>query len=82
MVRKLHQWMSKYGVSILPQTYDSFVFTHTILITSLNKIYNMDTKNAKKKYSVFFVATMIGKLKRRIKKTRHRRYVLEEWLTT
>ena len=42
----------------------------------------MDTKNAKKKYSVFFVATMIGKLKRRIKKTRHRRYVLEEWLTT
>lgn len=42
----------------------------------------MNTRKQKGRYTAFFVATMIGKLKRRIKKTRHRRYVLEEWLTT
>ena len=39
-------------------------------------------KNRKKRSCVYFVVLFIGQLKRRIKKTKHRGYVLNQWLTT
>jgi hypothetical protein len=40
-------------------------------------------KNKKVKVqSLFWIGLFVGKLKRRIKKSKHRRYVLDEWLTT
>ena len=42
----------------------------------------MNAKRRKGQYSALFVTAFIGILKRRIKKTRHRGYVLNEWLTT
>lgn len=40
------------------------------------------TKAKATQQCVFLVGLFIGRLKRKIKKSKHRRYVLDEWLTT